>query len=63
MERVYNLMLIGYIGAMIYVITEPWHEQIGAAIAETLTDSRTVWERGRFYMEAKIDTLILTEGM
>jgi tRNA G37 N-methylase Trm5 len=62
MTRVYNLMLIGYIAAMIYVITEPWHDEIGEAIVDSTINARTVWNRGRFYLEAKVDTIILTEG-
>lgn len=63
MERLFNIMLIGYVGAMIYVLTEPWHDEIGGYIVQTVANSRHTWERGRFVMEAKIDTLILTEGM
>lgn len=56
-------MLFGYVGAMLYVLTEPWHDEIGGYILQTIANSRTTYERGRFYMEAKIDTIILTEGM
>lgn len=56
-------MLIGYIGAMVYVITEPWHDEIGAFIVQNIANYRATYERGRFVMEAKIDTIILTEGM
>ncbi len=63
MSRIYNLMLIAYVGAMIYVLTEPWHDQIGDALIEGSTNARKVWERGRFVIEAKVDTIILTEGM
>jgi hypothetical protein len=63
MQRIYNLMLFGYVGAMLYVLTEPWHDEIGGYILQTIANSRTTYERGRFYMEAKIDTIILTEGM
>jgi hypothetical protein len=63
MERVYNLMLIGYVGAMIYVLTEPWHDEIGAFIVQTVANSRHTYDRGKFIIEAKIDTLILVEGM
>lgn len=63
MERIYNLMLIGYVGAMIYVLTEPWHDQIGAYIVQNVANSRRTYDRGKFILEAKIDTIILTEGM
>lgn len=63
MERVYNLMLIGYVGAMIYVLTEPWHDEIGGYIVQIVANSRNTYDRGKFIIEAKIDTLILVEGM
>jgi len=63
MQKIYNLMLIAYVGAMIYVLTEPWHDEIGEAFIDGTVNARKVWERGRFVMEAKIDTIILTEGM
>jgi hypothetical protein len=55
-------MLIGYIGAMIYVITEPWHDKIGDMLIEGFVDVKRTYHRGRFVLEAKVDTIILTEG-
>jgi hypothetical protein len=55
-------MLIGYIAVAIYIATEPWHDEIGGIVNEGIFNARNVWNRGKFYLEAKIDTIILTEG-
>jgi hypothetical protein len=63
MTKLYNAMLIGYIGVALYVVTEPWHDDIGGIVNEAIFNARNVWERGQFYLEAKVDTIILTKGM
>lgn len=61
--KLYNLMLLGYVGGMLYVVTEPWHDQIGDAVFELIRNVKNTYNRGQFVMEAKIDTMILTKGM
>lgn len=61
--KLYNVLLIGYIGAMVYIVTEPWHDEIGDALVDSYTYTYSTWLRGKFYLEAKVDTILITEGM
>lgn len=61
--KLYNVLLVGYIGAMLYIVTEPWHEEIGDVLVDSYTNTKATWLRGKFYLEAKVDTILLTEGM
>ena len=63
MTVLYNIVMVGYIAVVVWYLTKPWHDAIGDTLIEATVNARNVWERGRFVMEAKIDTIILTEGM
>lgn len=62
-ENIYNLMLIGYIGYAIYVLSEPWHDEIMEVIVDVIARIKTNYNRGKFVYEAKVDTILLVKGM
>lgn len=63
MKYAYNIVLIGYIGYAVYVLSEPWHNDI-ERIADNVTNYlRTTYNRGQFVIEASIDTQLVMKGM
>jgi len=62
-NTVYNLMLIGYIGYAIYVLSEPWHDEIGGYLHEIVDYVRKTYARGKFVIEASVDTQLIMKGM
>lgn len=61
-KKLANAIGLVYIALVGYVVTQPWHDDIGEYIEENKNRVTETYERGRFWIEANID-LYLMKGM
>jgi hypothetical protein len=59
-KRLGNILAVTYLGAIAYLVTEPYHYEIGVAIDNTKEHFYRTWSNGQFYMQAKIELFLLT---
>lgn len=60
-NRIANAVAIAYVGFVAYLVTDPWHEEIGDYLTDKKREIVDTWSFGLFYMQAKIDLILITE--
>lgn len=55
-----NAVALAYVGFVVYIVTDPWHDEIGEVITDTKTDVVNTWSSGMFYIQAKVDLFLIT---
>jgi hypothetical protein len=62
-DFLYGVAVTGYVVGVLYVATQPWHDEIRLVLDEMANDIREKlidpWKRGTFYLEAKRDLMLL----
>ena len=60
-ERIVNAVALAYVGFVVYIVTDPWHDEIGEYLSDKKIEIVNTWSTGMFYMQAKIDLILITE--